>query len=74
MNDSFQQEEQQLEEERLQSLSERIDPIMMALALAWLPVLIVPLVTTLHGWFAFTFAAVDYFVWAAFAIEFAVKL
>jgi voltage-gated potassium channel len=62
------------QEERLDTFSKRVDPIMMALALVWLPVLIVPLVTTLHGWVAFAFAAVDYFVWAVFAIEYAVKV
>jgi len=34
----------------------------------------VPLVTQLHGWVAFAFAGLDYFVWAAFAIEYGVKL
>jgi voltage-gated potassium channel len=61
-------------EERLERFSARIDPIMMVLALVWLPVLVVPLVTNLHGWVALTFAGVDYFVWAAFVVEYAVKL
>jgi voltage-gated potassium channel len=59
---------------RLQRFSARIDPVMMALALAWLPVLVVPLVTPLKGWVATAFALVDYFVWAAFLVEYAVKL
>jgi len=62
------------QEERLQRFSARIDPIMMVLALLWLPVLVVPLVTELHGWVATTFAAIDYFVWAAFVVEYAAKL
>jgi hypothetical protein len=45
MTNTFQKEEQG-QAESLHSFSKRIDPIMTALALAWLPVLIVPLVTT----------------------------
>ena len=62
------------QEERLQRFSVRIDPIMAVLAVLWLPVLVVPFVTTLHGWVAMTFAAIDYFVWAVFAVEYVVKL
>jgi voltage-gated potassium channel len=62
------------QEERLQRFSVHIDPIMAVLAVLWLPVLVVPFVTTLHGWVAMTFAAIDYFVWAAFAVEYVVKL
>jgi hypothetical protein len=62
------------QEQRLERFSKRIDPLMMVLALVWLPVLIVPLVTALDGWVAFTFAAIEYFVWGACAIEYAVKL
>ncbi len=62
------------QEEHLQRFSARIDPVMMVLALLWLPVLVVPLVTRLHGWVALAFACVDYFVWAAFVVEYAAKL
>jgi voltage-gated potassium channel len=61
-------------EESLRRFSSLVDPVMIGLAVLWLPVLLVPLVTQLHGWVSFSFAAVDYFVWAAFAIEFGVKL
>jgi voltage-gated potassium channel len=61
-------------EERLDRFSSRIDPVMMVLALVWLPVLVIPLVAQLHGSLALTFAVVDYAVWAAFAIEYVVKL
>jgi voltage-gated potassium channel len=44
------------------------------LALLWLPVLIVPLVVHLNAVAADTFNAIDYFVWAAFAVEYLVKL
>ena len=42
--------------------------------LAWLPVLIVPLVVPLHGTMAETFDAIDYFIWALFSVEYVVKL
>jgi len=47
---------------------------MVVLAVLWLPVLVVPLATKLHGSVALAFAAIDYFVWAAFGVEYAVKL
>lgn len=62
------------EEVALQRFSARIDPVMTVLALLWLPVLVVPFVTQLHGAVALTFAVLDYFVWAAFGVEYAVKL
>ena len=46
----------------------------MVLAVAWLPVLVIPLITTLHGVAAAAFEAADYFVWAAFAIEYLAKV
>jgi voltage-gated potassium channel len=61
-------------EAALDRFSKRIDPWMTVLAIAWLPVLIVPLVRTLHGSVALTFDALDYFVWAAFAVEYGIKL
>jgi len=54
--------------------SSQIDPVMTVLALLWLPVLVVPFVTTLRGSVALTFEAVDYFVWAAFGVEYATKV
>ena len=44
------------------------------LALLWLPVLIVPFVVRLQASAADTFNAIDYFVWAAFVVEYLVKL
>jgi voltage-gated potassium channel len=44
------------------------------LALVWLPILIVPIVAHLPGGIATVFDAIDYFVWAAFALEYGVKL
>lgn len=62
------------EDVALERFSSRIDPVMTVLALLWLPVLVVPFVTQLHGSVALTFDALDYFIWAAFAVEYAVKL
>ncbi len=62
------------QDERLRRFSARVDPVMMVLALLWLPVLVVPLVTDLHGWVAVAFDTVDYLVWAAFLIEYLAKL
>jgi len=62
------------EEVRLERFSSRIDPVMMVLAVLWLPVLVVPLVTRLHGVTSLAFGIADYFVWAAFAVEYAIKL
>ncbi len=61
-------------DQRLDRLSARFDPWMTVLALAWLPVLVIPMVSTLHGGVAVTFDALDYLVWAAFAVEYGVKL
>lgn len=61
-------------EVRLDRFTARVDPWALVLAIAWLPVLIIPLITTLHGAIAVAFAAFDYFVWAAFAVEYAVKV
>ena len=44
------------------------------LALAWLPILVIPIVAHLPAGVASVFDVVDYFVWAAFAIEYGVKL
>lgn len=44
------------------------------LALVWLPILIVPIVERLPAGVAMACEAIDYFVWAAFAIEYGVKL
>ncbi len=62
------------EEVALQRFSSRIDPVMTVLALLWLPVLVVPLVTPLHGAVALAFGIADYLVWAAFAVEYVTKL
>jgi voltage-gated potassium channel len=47
---------------------------MTVLAIVWLPVLIVPLVTHLSPGVAATFNGIDYTLWALFVVEYLVKL
>jgi voltage-gated potassium channel len=47
---------------------------MMVLAVAWLPLIVVPLFVRLHGAAASSVAVADYTIWALFAVEYAVKL
>ena len=61
-------------EARLERFSTRVDPWMTALAVAWLPVLVVPLITDLHGSSVAVLSALDYFVWTAFAVEHGIKI
>ena len=61
-------------EARLEQFIAGVDPWELVLAIVWLPVLIVPLITTLHGALADAFEKFYCFVWAAFAVEYAVKL
>jgi voltage-gated potassium channel len=51
-----------------------VDGPMMVLTVLWLPVLIVPLVRSVHGTLASSLSAIDYTVWALFALEYVVKL
>lgn len=44
------------------------------LSLIWLPILIVPIVARLPSGVSALFAGIDYFVWAAFALEYGIKL
>jgi hypothetical protein len=53
--------------------SRAVDGPMTVLALAMIPLLIVPLIVDLSPGMDRTFVAVDYLVWAAFTIEYAVK-
>jgi voltage-gated potassium channel len=54
--------------------SEIVDPPLTILALLWLPVLLLPMVVRLSSGLAGACDAVDYFVWALFAVEYLVKL
>src|ERR1700730_4143556 len=44
------------------------------LALIWLPILLVPIIARLPSGVAGTFDLIDYMVWAAFVVEYGVKL
>jgi voltage-gated potassium channel len=46
----------------------------MVITIAWIPVLIIPLITPVHGSVASTLAVIDYTVWALFALEYGIKL
>lgn len=54
--------------------SEAADLPLTILALVWLPVLIIPLVTSLPPDAAETFDVIDYLVWAVFAAEYLIRL
>src|ERR1700683_243433 len=56
---SMRPESHEDDEVALERFSARIDPVMVGLALLWLPVLVIPLVTQLHGSVALTFDIVD---------------
>ena len=47
---------------------------MLVLTILWLPVLIVPLASAVHGSVATTFSTIDYTVWALFSLEYIIKL
>ena len=47
---------------------------MLVVTIFWLPVLIIPLVTPVHGTLAITLETIDYMVWALFALEYLIKM
>jgi voltage-gated potassium channel len=53
--------------------SKLIDGPMMVLTIIWIPVLIIPLVTPVHGTLDESLVAVDYTIWAFFVVEYFVK-
>lgn len=57
-----------------EQFSNAVDLPMTFIGLAWLPILIVPLVTRLHGSVASSFDLVDYVIWALFVFEYLAKL
>jgi voltage-gated potassium channel len=60
--------------EAFERFSNTVELPLTVLALLWLPVLVLPYVLTLSPAMNDTFAAIDYFVWAAFAVEYVTKL
>lgn len=61
-------------EERLDRFTAKVEPWALVLVIAWLPVLIIPLIETPHGAVAIVFKVVDAVVGIEFALEYAVKL
>src|SRR6266498_2986453 len=49
--------------------SAAVDTPLTVITIAWLPVLIIPLITPVHGAVAETFAVIDYTVWALFILD-----
>jgi voltage-gated potassium channel len=60
--------------EAFQRFSRAVDGPLMVLALAMIPLIVVPLVADLSPRQARAVLAVDYLIWAAFAVEYVVKL
>jgi voltage-gated potassium channel len=58
---------------RYDRFAEAVDTPMLVITILWLPVLIIPLLTPVHGAAAESFAVVDFTVWALFALEYIVK-
>ena len=54
--------------------SAAVDLPMMVLALLWLPVLVLPFILKLSPGLTSTFEDIDYAVWAAFVVEYLIKL
>jgi voltage-gated potassium channel len=50
-----------------------VDGPMMVITIFWIPVLIIPLVTPVHGGLDESLVAIDYTIWALFVIEYFVK-
>jgi voltage-gated potassium channel len=60
-------------QEAYERFARAVDGPMMVITILWLPVLIIPLLTPVHGTVASTFAIIDYTVWALFAVEYLAK-
>ncbi|MGK2965091.1 MAG: potassium channel family protein [Tepidiformaceae bacterium] len=61
-------------EERLKRLEKATDLPLLILAIALIPLLILPLFDDLPDSYRAAFLAADWFIWAVFAVDFAVKL
>ena len=60
-------------QDRYDRFAEAVDTPMLVITILWLPVLIVPLVTPVHGASCFIVVVIDLTVWALFALEYVVK-
>jgi voltage-gated potassium channel len=61
-------------QERYDAFAKAVDAPMLVVTILWLPVLIIPLVTPVHGTLAITLETIDYMVWAFFALEYLIKM
>jgi voltage-gated potassium channel len=57
-----------------QRFCDAVDGPLLVVAILWLPVLVIPLVSHPSATVATSLTAVDYFVWAIFVVEYLVKL
>lgn len=60
-------------QDRYDRFASAVDTPMLIITIAWLPVLIVPLVTPVHGAVAASLLVINFTVWALFALEYLVK-
>jgi len=60
--------------EAFERFSRVVDGPMMILALAMIPLIVVPVIVDLSPGLDRAFVAIDYLVWAVFAVEYVVKL
>src|SRR3974377_2054824 len=61
-------------QEAYDRFAKAVDGPMMVLTILWIPVLIIPLVTSVHGEVDESLVAIDYTIWALFVVEYFVKL
>jgi voltage-gated potassium channel len=61
-------------QEAYDRFAKAVDGPMMVITILWIPVLLIPLVTPVHGGLDESLVAIDYMIWALFVIEYFVKL
>jgi len=61
-------------QDRYNRFANAVDTPMFVITILWLPVLIVSLVIPVHGAVASSLKAIDYTVWALFAVEYVTKM
>jgi voltage-gated potassium channel len=61
-------------QEAYDRVAKAVDGPMMVITILWIPVLLIPLVTPVHGGLDESLVAIDYTIWALFVIEYFVKL
>ena len=61
-------------QDAFEKFSAMVELPLLVITVLWLPVLIVPLLTPMHGSVADSMAVIDYMVWALFGLEYLIKL